>query len=129
FDDKGNFTNAVTLNDNGTVTHLNDFGTYAVSADCTGKIRILGGTGTIDMVLVDGGKEFYGNATDPCRARTESCLLQSESEELAPRSESRSPSQRVFTPRQNNVKITRAMPLRRNHSRREGSPQQAVTGT
>ena len=65
FDGKGNFTNAVTLNDNGTVTHLNDFGTYTVNADCTGKIGILGGTGTIEIVLVDGGKEFYGSATDP----------------------------------------------------------------
>ena len=64
-DGKGNFTNAVTLNDNGTVTHLNDFGTYTVNADCTGKIGILGGTGTIEIVLVDGGKEFYGSATDP----------------------------------------------------------------
>src|SRR3954453_12444693 len=65
FDGKGNFTNAVTLNDNGTVTHLNDFGTYTVNADCTGKIGILGGTGTVEIVLVDGGKEFYGIATNP----------------------------------------------------------------
>ena len=26
FDGKGNFTNTITINDNGTVTHLNDFG-------------------------------------------------------------------------------------------------------
>jgi hypothetical protein len=65
FDGKGNFTNTLTFNDNGTVTHANDFGTYTVNADCTGKIFILGGTGTIEIVLVDGGKEFYGIATNP----------------------------------------------------------------
>jgi hypothetical protein len=65
FDGKGNFTNTLTFNDNGTVTHGNDFGPYTVNADCTGKIFILGGTGTIEIVLVDGGKEFYGIATNP----------------------------------------------------------------
>jgi hypothetical protein len=65
FDGKGNFTNTITFNDNGTVTHANDFGTYTVNADCTGKIFILGGTGTVEIVLVDGGKEFYGIATNP----------------------------------------------------------------
>src|SRR6266436_10139628 len=45
FDGKGNFTNTSTINDNGTVTHVNDFGPYTVSADC------------IEIVLVDGGKE------------------------------------------------------------------------
>jgi hypothetical protein len=65
FDGKGNFTNTLTFNDNGTVSHLNDFGTYTVNADCTGKIFILGGTGTEEIVLVDGGKEFYGMATNP----------------------------------------------------------------
>jgi hypothetical protein len=65
FDGKGNFTNILTFNDNGTVTHLNDFGTYTVNADCTGKIFTLGGTGTIEIVLVDGGKEFYSLPTNP----------------------------------------------------------------
>src|ERR1700694_4166039 len=59
FDGKGNFTNTVTFNDNSTVTHGNDFGPYTVNADCTGKIFILGGTGTVEIVLVDGGKEVY----------------------------------------------------------------------
>ena len=62
---KGNFTNTLTINDNGTVTHVNDPGTYTVNADCTGKIFILGGTGTIEIVLVDGGKEFYQLLTKP----------------------------------------------------------------
>src|ERR1700737_4428098 len=65
FDGKGNFTSTLTINDNGTVTHVNDFGPYTVSADCTGKIFILGGTGTVEIVLVDGGKEFYELPTNP----------------------------------------------------------------
>src|SRR6267142_1073988 len=46
FDGKGKFTNTATFNDNGKVTHINDFGPYTVNADCTGKIFIIGGTGT-----------------------------------------------------------------------------------
>ena len=65
FDGKGNYTSTLTLNDNGTVTHANDFGHYTVNADCTGKIFILGGTGTVEIVLVDGGKEFYELVTNP----------------------------------------------------------------
>src|ERR1700682_4717984 len=65
FDGKGNFTNTVTFNDNSTVSHSNDFGTYTVNADCTGKIFIIGGTGTLEIVLVDGGKEFYSLVTNP----------------------------------------------------------------
>jgi len=30
FDGKGNFTNTLTINDNGTVTHVNDSGLYTV---------------------------------------------------------------------------------------------------
>ena len=65
FDGKGNFTNTLTFNDNGTVTHAEDFGPYTVNADCTGTIFILGGTGSIEIVIVDGGNEFYGVATNP----------------------------------------------------------------
>jgi len=65
FDGKGHFTITLTINDNGTVTHINDSGRYTVNADCTGKIFILGGTGTVEIVLVDGGKEFYELATNP----------------------------------------------------------------
>jgi hypothetical protein len=68
FDGKGNFTNTLTFNDNGTVTHANDSAHYTVNADCTGKIFILGGTGTLEIVLVDGGKEFYALATNPSSA-------------------------------------------------------------
>ena len=65
FDGRGNFTNTLTINDNGTVTHQSDSGPYTVSADCTGKIFILGGTGTVEIVLVDEGKEFYEIVTNP----------------------------------------------------------------
>jgi hypothetical protein len=65
FDGNGNFTNSVTINDNGTVTHATDFGTYQVNADCTGTIFTNGGTRTVEIVLVDGGKEFYSIRTDP----------------------------------------------------------------
>ena len=56
FDGRGNFTNSFTANYNGTVTHVNDFGPYTVNADCTGKIFIIGGAGTVEIVLVDGVK-------------------------------------------------------------------------
>ncbi len=65
FDGKGEFTNTLTINDNGTVTPIKDSGTYTVGTDCTGKIFILGGTGTVEIVLVDGGNEFYSLRTDP----------------------------------------------------------------
>ena len=65
FDGKGNFTRTVTLNDNGTVTQIDDFGPYTVNADCTGTIGILGGAGAIEIVLVDSGNEFYQLQTAP----------------------------------------------------------------
>ena len=64
FDGKGNFTNILTLNDNGVVIHSTDSGTYTVAPDCTGKIFTNGGTRTIEIVLVDAGKEFYQLRTD-----------------------------------------------------------------
>jgi hypothetical protein len=65
FDGQGNSTNTLTINDNGTVIRINDFGPYTVNADCTGQIGILEGTETIEIVLVDGGKEFYELPTGP----------------------------------------------------------------
>jgi hypothetical protein len=64
FDGQGNFTNTLTMNDNGAVIHAMDSGTYTVDADCTGKISTNGGTRTIEIVLVDGGMEFYQLRTD-----------------------------------------------------------------
>jgi hypothetical protein len=55
----------VTLNDNGTVTQPNDFGTYTVNPDCSGTIFTNGGTRTVEIVLVDGGNEFYSIRTNP----------------------------------------------------------------
>ena len=65
FDGNGNFTAKVTLNDNGTITHSTDSGTYTVNPDCTGTLYTTGGTRTVDIVLVDRGNEFYQIRTDP----------------------------------------------------------------
>jgi len=65
FDGKGNFGSTLTLNNNGTVTQMQDSGPYTMNADCTGTIGILGGTGTIEIVLVDNGNEFYQLQTAP----------------------------------------------------------------
>ena len=64
FDGAGNFTNALTFNDNGVVAHSTDAGTYTVDSDCTGKLFTNGGTRTIEIVLVDGGQEYYELRTD-----------------------------------------------------------------
>ena len=64
FDGRGNFTNTLTVNDNAVVSHVMDAGTYSVTPDCTGKILTNGGTRTIEIVVVDGGKEFYQLRTD-----------------------------------------------------------------
>ncbi len=65
FDGKGNFTNTLTMNDNGTVIHASDFGTYTVNPDCTGTVYTNGGTKTVEIVVVDGGNEFYSIRTNP----------------------------------------------------------------
>jgi hypothetical protein len=65
FDGKGTFTNTLTLNDNGTVTHASDSGSYTVNDDCTGAISIMGGAGSVEIVIVNGGNEFYELVTNP----------------------------------------------------------------
>src|SRR3954453_12613799 len=65
FDGKGNFTNTLTLNDNGTVTHASDSGSYTVNDDCTGAISIMGGAGTVEIVIVNGGNRFFEICTNP----------------------------------------------------------------
>jgi hypothetical protein len=65
FDGNGNYTAKVTINADGTIVHADDFGTYTVNADCTGKIFSRGGGGTFEFVLVDGGKGSYFLQTDP----------------------------------------------------------------
>lgn len=65
FDGNGNFTNTLTMNDTGTIIHSSDSGTYTVNPDCTGAIFTNGGTGTVEILLVDGGNEFYSIRTKP----------------------------------------------------------------
>lgn len=66
FDGQGSFSAALTINDHGTVTHVEDSGPYAVNGDCTGEIVTApGGMGTVEIVLVDGGTEFYQLRTNP----------------------------------------------------------------
>lgn len=65
FDGKGTFTATLTFNTDGVITHPTDTGPYYVNADCTGQLTTSGGTGTVDIVIVDGGKEFYQLRTNP----------------------------------------------------------------
>jgi hypothetical protein len=65
FDGKGTFTAALTFNTGGVISHPTDTGPYNVNADCTGQLITNGGTGTVDIVIVDGGKEFYQLRTNP----------------------------------------------------------------
>ena len=62
FDGNGNWTLTLTINDNGAVERVNDSGTYTVNADCTGTLFPLT-PGTVEIVLVNGGKEFFGLRT------------------------------------------------------------------
>jgi hypothetical protein len=65
FDGNGNFTNKLTMNDNGTIIHATDSGTYTINSDCTGTLYTNGGTRTVEILLVDSGNEFYSIRTDP----------------------------------------------------------------
>jgi hypothetical protein len=65
FDGAGKYSVALTFDDEGKVTHATDAGTYIVNPDCTGKLITNGGKGTVEIVLVDGGKEFYQLRTSP----------------------------------------------------------------
>ena len=63
-DGRGNFTGNVTLNDNGTIINTGPFaGTYEVNADCRGTLFTT--PGSLMIVVVDGGKEFYLMRIDP----------------------------------------------------------------
>jgi len=65
FDGKGTFTVTLTFNTDGVISHVTDTGPYNVNADCTGQLITNGGTGVVDLVIVDGGKEFYQLRTMP----------------------------------------------------------------
>ena len=63
FDGRGTWTLNLTINDNGTVSRVNDTGTYTVNPDCTGTF-FPQSPGTVEFVIVDGGKEILGLRTD-----------------------------------------------------------------
>ena len=65
FDGKGTFTTNLTFNTNGVISQATDTGPYNVNPDCTGQLTTNGGTGIVDIVIVDGGKEFYQLRTIP----------------------------------------------------------------
>jgi hypothetical protein len=66
FDGKGSYFSRYTTNDNGTVSRgtLLDL-TYEVNADCTGSTFDSAGQDVGDLVLIDGGREFYFIRTNP----------------------------------------------------------------
>lgn len=66
-DGRGTWNASLTVNDNGIVTKLppaTQPGTYLVNPDCTGTLFPSTG-GSIEIVVVDGGREFYQMRTAP----------------------------------------------------------------
>jgi hypothetical protein len=64
-DGRGNWTANLTLDDNGTIMpRPNEGGTYVVNADCTGTMFPNSG-GSVALVVVSGGDEFYQMRTNP----------------------------------------------------------------
>jgi hypothetical protein len=64
-DGHGGWTASLTLDDNGKIVpNPNGRGTYIVNADCTGTLFPSQG-GTVMLVVVDGGREFYQMRLDP----------------------------------------------------------------
>lgn len=63
-DGRGSWTTVLIINDNGVVSQRPDSGTYVVNADCTGTFYPASG-GTVEIVVVDGGKEFYQMRSNP----------------------------------------------------------------
>ena len=65
-DGHGGWTGNVTLDDNGTIVPPapDGHGTYIVNADCTGTLFPSTG-GSVMLVVVDGGREFYQMRLDP----------------------------------------------------------------
>lgn len=62
-DGVGNWSATLTMNDNGTIRRITDAGTYIVNPDCTGTLTPP--SGSVEIVVVDKGKEFYQMRTDP----------------------------------------------------------------
>jgi hypothetical protein len=65
FDGQGNWFDTFTQNDNGTIIRGTHSGTYTVNPDCTGTLFGDAGQPIFELVLVDGGKEFYAVRVDP----------------------------------------------------------------
>ena len=64
-DGLGSWTATLTVNDDGSISQPpNPAGTYIVNADCTGTLSPSSG-GTVEIVVVDRGREFYQMRTDP----------------------------------------------------------------
>jgi hypothetical protein len=68
-DADGTLTNDVTVSRNGVILSSVDHGTYTVNEDCKGKMTINIATApfqlNFDLVVAEGGKEFYTIATTP----------------------------------------------------------------
>ena len=69
-DGRGNLTANLTLNRNGQIVQLlNQSGTYVVNPDCTGTLfpapPPVSTGGSVALMVVDGGREFYQMRTDP----------------------------------------------------------------
>ena len=62
-DGVGNWSATLTMNDNGTIRRITDAGTYNVNPDCTGTLSPV--SGSVEIVVVDKGKEFFQMRTDP----------------------------------------------------------------
>ncbi len=61
FDGEGGLTNAAVNSGNGTIVPVNNTGTYALNADCTGTMTIAAPVGvlTFYIVVADRGREFF----------------------------------------------------------------------
>ena len=62
-DGAGSWSATLTMNDNGVIRRITDSGTYNVNPDCTGTLSPP--SGSVEIVIVDKGKEFYQMRTDP----------------------------------------------------------------
>jgi hypothetical protein len=65
FDGRGTYAGTVTLNDNGSIIQFPDTGTYVVNPDCTGTLFEASGLGSSQVVVVEGGNEFYQMRVEP----------------------------------------------------------------
>ena len=64
-DGQGNWFAIGTMNNNGTIIRGTSSGTTTVNPDCTGTFFGSAGQPIFDLVVVEGGKEFYALRVDP----------------------------------------------------------------